>query len=73
MGKFEHISKGSEVNIEGGFFKVADYNGSVLIGTEHRFDGDGNEEVEDSRPTLRELAHMMQDVDGKVHNLIFDN
>ena len=73
MSRFEHISPGSEIQALDGFLTVEGWNGHLVDVTEWLLDRDGEEHEERSlKMTLNEIAAEMKKVDGKNHNVIWE-
>ena len=69
----EIIKNGSEISTLAGYELVKGYNGSIVYTDSYEIDDDGNASMVDERMlTLEEIGHLMREVDGRNHNVRYE-
>lgn len=72
MMKPEYITKGTEVATAAGYEIITGWNGHIVYTDSYEVDEDGNEsKVCERMLTLEEIGHLMKEVDGKNHKVVW--
>lgn len=67
------ISVGSRVETLAGYEVATGYNGSIVYTDSYEVDADGSAtKVNNRMLTLAEIGHLMREVDGKLHEVRFE-
>lgn len=71
----DYIKKYDQIETMAGYIVVTEFNGTILYCKEYDVDMDGNSVLkdDDARYTLAEVGHLMKEVDGRNHRVVWED